>query len=171
MQAVTRALQERYDRYLRYILPQEKRASLDHSMVVATLVNVSLLAALLAPAFLLEYTVVGMWRLAVPLFFAGIVMVGAPVIYRLTGSVWIARESFILTLFSFKTWECVVFNDIVSPGSIWFMTLPLIGILLGSRRSAVIWLLLSNTALILLHLLLSGGVVFAVPLSERPHFL
>jgi diguanylate cyclase (GGDEF)-like protein len=126
---------------------------------------------LLVPVFVLEYAIVDMWRLALPLLLAGVVMVGAPICYRLTRSISLARESFIFALFSFKAWECVVFDDVVSPGSIWFMTLPLIGIMLGSVRSAVAWLLVSSMALVVMHLAFGGGVVFAIPAAQHPHLL
>jgi diguanylate cyclase (GGDEF)-like protein len=171
MTADTRVFKNIYDRYLLYILSEEPGAMPEQAMLVTTLVNVSLLAALLVPVFLLEYAVVGMWRLVLPLSIAGMVMVGVPMIYRLTRSLFLARESFIFALFSFKAWECAVFNDVVSPGSIWFMTLPLIGIMLGSVCSAVIWLLVSSMALVAMHLTLAGGVVFALPAAQHPHFL
>lgn len=140
-------------------------------MLVTTLVNVSLLAALLVPVFLLEYAIVRMWNLVLPLLIAGALMIGSPMIYRLTRSLSLARESFIFALFGFKAWECAVFSDVVSPGSIWFMTLPLIGIMLGSVRSALIWLIVSSMALVAMHLILAGGVVFPIPAAQYPHFL
>ena len=87
-----------YDRYLRYILAVEQGALPERTMLVTTLVNVSLLAALLVPVFLLEYAVVRMWSLVLPLSVAGALMVGSPIIYRLTGSLSLARESFIFAL-------------------------------------------------------------------------
>jgi diguanylate cyclase (GGDEF)-like protein len=140
-------------------------------MVVKTLVNVSLLAAWLVPVFILEYAAVGMWRLALPLLLAGLFMAGAPLVYRVTRSLSVARELFILALFGFKAWECVVFGDVVSPGSVWFMTMPLIGIMLGSVRSAVIWLAVTSAALVGMCLTLRGGVVFSTAAAEHPHFL
>ena len=171
MTADSRYFKKIHDRYLRYILSEQPGTLPEQAMLVTTLVNVSLLAALLVPVFLLEYAVVGMWRLVLPLSIAGMVMVGAPVVYRRTRSICLARESFIFALFSFKAWECVVFNDVVSPGAVWFMTLPLIGIMLGSIRSAVIWLLVSGIALVVMQLTLGGGVVFAIPATQHPHFL
>lgn len=160
-----------YKRYLRYILPADTRVSSAQAMLVTSLVNVSLLAALLVPVFLLEYTVVHMWRLVVPLLVAGMVMVTAPLIYRLSQSLILAREAFIVALFSFKLWECVVFGDVVSPGAVWFITMPLIAIMLGSILSAVMWLVVTNTALILAHLMLGNGVAFPIPGTQNPHFL
>jgi len=171
MPAATRAFKERYKRYVKYILPDTECASPEQAMVVTTLVNVSLLAALLVPAFVLEYALVQMWRLVVPLFVAGIVMVAAPLIYRFSRSISVAREIFIVALFSFKLWECVVFGDVVSPGAVWFIAMPLLAIMLGSVRSAVAWLLITNTAMILAHLMLGNGVVFPIPSTENPHFL
>lgn len=140
-------------------------------MVVTTLVNVSLLAALLVPAFLLEYAFVQMWRLVIPLFAAGVVMVAAPLVYRFSRSMRLAREAFIVALFSFKLWECFVFGDVVSPGAVWFIAMPLLAILLGSVRSAVTWLVVTNTSMIMAHLALGNGVVFSIPSTEKPHFL
>lgn len=171
MSADRRFLKKIHARYLAYIHSAHPDALAEETMLVTTLVNVSLLAALLVPVFLLEYAVVGMWRLVLPLFMAGTVMVGAPMIYRLTRSLSLAREAFIFALFSFKAWECAVFGDVVSPGSIWFLTLPLIGIMLGSVRSAATWLLVSSMALVAIHLAFSGGVVFAIPAAQHPHFL
>ena len=171
MLAATWDFKEPYKRYLRYILPESERVSQEQTMVVTTLVNVSLLAALLVPAFLLEYTFVQMWRLVMPLFAAGVVMVAAPLIYRFSRSMRVAREAFIAALFSFKLWECFVFGDVVSPGAVWFIAMPLIAVMLGSVRSAVAWLLITNTAMILAHLMLGNGVVFPLPSTENPHFL
>lgn len=171
MSTATPFFKNAYLHYFRHILSEAERTSPEQTMLITTLVNVSLLAALLFPVFVLEYAIVGMWRLVLPLSIAGIVMVGVPLIYRMTHSVSLTRELFILSLFSFKTWECVIFSDVVSPGSIWFMTLPLIGIMLGSIRSAVTWLLVSNSTLVVMHLKLSGGVVFALPAAQYPHFL
>lgn len=171
MPAATWGFKDPYKRYLQYVLPDTARTSLEDTMVVATLVNVSLLAALLVPAFVLEYAIVEMWRLVAPLLIAGIVMVAAPVIYRFSGSMRVAREIFIVALFSFKLWECVVFGDVVSPGTVWFIAMPLLAILLGSVRSAVAWLVITNMAVIIAHLMLGNGVVFSIPATEKPHFL
>jgi diguanylate cyclase (GGDEF)-like protein len=171
MAASTWRLKKGYDHYLRYILSADERASPEKAMLITTLFNLSLLSGLLIPAFVLEYAIVGMWRLVLPLSVAGIVMVSAPIMYRVTRSVCLSREVFILALFSFKAWECMVFDDIVSPGSIWFLTLPLIGIMLGSLCSAGFWLFVSSTALVAMQLTLPGGVVFAIPATQHPHFL
>jgi hypothetical protein len=171
MPAATQAFKEQYKRYLRYILPDTEHAPPEQAMVVTTLVNVSLLAALLVPAFVVEYALVQMWRLVVPLSVAGVVMVATPLIYRFSRSLSLAREMFIAALFSFKLWECVVFGDVVSPGAVWFVAMPLLAIMLGSVRSAVAWLVITNTAMILAHLMLGSRVVFPISSAENPHFL
>lgn len=160
-----------YKRYLRYYLPEDNQVASDHAMLVTTLVNVSLLAAILVPAFLLEYAITHIWRLVVPLFVAGVVMVASPMIYRLSRSLTVARETFIAALFCFKLWECVVFGDVVSPGAVWFITMPLLAIMLGSVPSAIVWVIVTNTAMIVAHLMLGNGVVFPILGIENPHFL
>jgi diguanylate cyclase (GGDEF)-like protein len=92
-------------------------------------------------------------------------------IYRFSRSMSLARELFIAALFSFKLWECVVFGDVVSPGAVWFIAMPLIAIMLGSVRSAVAWLVITNLAIILAHLVLGNNVVFPIASTENPHFL
>lgn len=171
MLAATWGWKERYKRYLLYILPNIERESPEHAMVVSTLVNVSLLAASLVPAFLLEYAVVQMWQLVIPLLVAGAVMVGTPLLYRCSRSILLAREAFIVALFSFKLWECVVFGAVVSPGAVWFIAMPLLAIMLGSVRSAVAWLVATNVAMVATHLMLGSSVVFKVHTTENPHFL
>lgn len=160
-----------YKRYLRSVLPVDKRTLPDQVSLVTTLVNVSLLAALFVPVYLFQYAFVQMWRLVLPLFVAGAIMIGAPLVYRLTQSLPVAREAFICAVFSFKLWECVVFGDVVSPGAVWFIAIPLLAIMLGSIRSAVIWLVVTNAALIAAGLMLGNGVVFPMPDTEHPHFL
>lgn len=159
-----------YKRYLHYILPTNAQVSSSQAVLVRTLVNVSLMAALLVPAFLLAYAYMHMWRL-VPLLIAGAVMVAAPLIYRLSRSLLLARETFIVALFSFKLWECVVFGDVVSPDAVWFIAMPLLALMLGSLRSAIAWFVVTNAAMILAHLILGNGVVFPIPGTKNPHFL
>ena len=171
MPAAAQAFNEQYKRYLRYILTGTEHVPLEQVTVVTTLINVSLLAALLVPAFVVEYALVQMWRLVVPLCVAGVVMVATPLIYRFSRSMFVARELFIVALFSFKLWECVIFGDVVSPGAVWFIAMPLIAIMLGSVRSAVAWLVITNLAIILAHLVLGNNVVFPIASTENPHFL
>jgi diguanylate cyclase (GGDEF)-like protein len=98
------------------------------------------------------------------------VLVGAPWIYRVTGSLALAREIFIIALFGFKTWESVVFGGAVSPGSIWYIACPMVAIMLGSVRSAMIWLAIVSASLIGLQTALGDSVRFLVQPTAHPHF-
>jgi diguanylate cyclase (GGDEF)-like protein len=128
------------------------------------------MAMLLVPAFVAEYAVIGMWNLALPLLAATPFMAGAPLIYRATGSLALARETFIIALFAFKFWEAIVFGGAVSPGSIWFAACPLIAIMLGSLVSATAWLILGSASLIWMQLALGDSVKFLAQASAYPHF-
>jgi diguanylate cyclase (GGDEF)-like protein len=57
----------------------------------------------------------------------------------------------------------------VSPGSLWFIACPLIAILLGSVRSALVWLAVTTAALAGLQLALGNNVAFLTPATDNPH--
>jgi diguanylate cyclase (GGDEF)-like protein len=158
-----------YERYLGCFLPDHEMAT-EKRLPVSNMVILSLMGALMAPAFILEYAALGMWNLALPLLAATPFMLGAPLIYRLTGSLAFAREIFNGTLFAFKAWESMVFGGAVSPGSIWFIACPLIAIMLGSVRSAMAWLAIGSASLIIMQLLMGDSVRFLTQATSHPHF-
>ncbi|RYE79298.1 MAG: GGDEF domain-containing protein [Oxalobacteraceae bacterium] len=118
---------------------------------VARLLNLALLAAPFVVAFVVEFAAFGIWQLAVALALAGIVMVASPWLYKKTHSLSIARESFLVSLFAFKLFESVFLASMASPGSIWFIALPIVAILLGSVISGLCWLGVSAVGFVVLH--------------------
>ncbi|MBK4737059.1 GGDEF domain-containing protein [Noviherbaspirillum pedocola] len=158
-----------YERYLGYFMPSGD-ASTEHRISVANLVIVSMMGALLVPAFVAEYAVLGMWNLALPLLAVTPFMLGAPLIYRCSGSLALAREIFILALFGFKTWESIVFGGAVSPGSLWYIACPLMAIMLGSTGSALTWLAISSASLVAMQTAMGDNVHFTVLATAYPHF-
>lgn len=138
---------------------------------VARLLNLSLLAAPVVVAFVVEFAIFGIWQLAVSLALAGTVMVASPWIYKKTGSLSMARESFLVCLFAFKLFESVFFSSITSPGSIWFIALPIVAILLGSVISGLCWLVISSAGFFVLHQLHGRGASMAGYLSADMNFL
>ena len=118
---------------------------------VARLLNLSLLAGPVVVAFVAEFVIFGIWQLAVSLTLAGTVMVASPWIYRKARSLPMARESFLVSLFAFKLFESVFLASVTSPGSTWFIALPIVAILLGSVISGLCWLGISTACLLILH--------------------
>jgi diguanylate cyclase (GGDEF)-like protein len=109
--------------------------------------------------------------MAAALTLAGVPMVGAPFVYKFTGKLFWARELFILSLFSFKAWESVLFGGMISPGSVWFIAAPVIAILLGSVGSAVFWLFMSIGVMATLQRIFGDNVQFLTTEMASPHFL
>lgn len=135
------------------------------------LVSLALLAILVIVCFVAEYAYFAIWALAIPLALAGVVMVSAPWIYKKTGSPAIARECFLVSLFLFKLWESVFLASVVSPGTMWFLALPVISILLGSAVSGLLWLVLSTSSVLLLHSHYGNAAVFTKSPVSEPVFL
>jgi diguanylate cyclase (GGDEF)-like protein len=118
---------------------------------VSRLLNLSCLAVPVILVFVAEFAVFGIWQLALSLGLAGIVMVASPWIYKQTGSLGIARESFLVSLFLFKLFESVVLASVSSPGSMWFIAMPTVAILLGNPVSGACWLGVSTASVLGLH--------------------
>jgi len=138
---------------------------------VARLLNLSLLAAPVVVAFVAEFAIFGIWQLAVSLALAGTVMVASPWIYKKTRSLPIARESFLVSLFAFKLFESVFLASITSPGSVWFIALPIVAILLGSVISGLCWLAISTAGFFVLHQLHGSSAGMTGYLSADMNFL
>jgi diguanylate cyclase (GGDEF)-like protein len=163
--------QQYYRSTLRYFVSDDVAESPDAAGYVTNLVNIALLACLVIPCFLLQYTLLGLWNLAAALTLAGVPMVGAPLVYKFTGKLSWARELFITSLFSFKAWESVLFGGLISPGSTWFIAFPVIAILLGSLRSAVFWLFVTIGVMATLQRHFGDNVQFLATEVASPHFL
>jgi diguanylate cyclase (GGDEF)-like protein len=118
---------------------------------VARLLNLSCLAIPVILMFVAEFALYGIWQLALALGLAGVAMVASPWIYKKTGSLSIARESFLVSLFAFKLFESVVVGSVASPGSIWFIGMPTIAILFGNLVSGACWLGVSTGSMLALH--------------------
>ncbi len=138
---------------------------------VARLLNLSLLAAPVVLAFVVEFATFSIWQLAVSLTLAGTVMMASPWIYKKTRSLPIARESFLASLFAFKLFESIFLASITSPGSIWFVALPIVAMLLGSVISGLCWLAISTAGFFLMHGLYGSGAGMAGYLSADMSFL
>ncbi|WP_176442350.1 GGDEF domain-containing protein [Noviherbaspirillum humi] len=137
----------------------------------AKLLNLAVLAALVIPVFVVEFVWFRRWDLAILLSLAGTVMVGAPWIARRTANIGLARELFLISLFSFKLYESLLIGSVFSPGSMWFITMPVVGILFGSMVSASCWLAMGVGALVALHGWFRAHPVSAPALAAHAEFM
>lgn len=161
MESVANSCKRHYESLLNRILPPELDRLSEEADDIARLVILALLAVLVIPCFVIEFIYFGLWNLVISLMLAGVFMVGAPWIYKWTRNLTIARELFLCSLFGFKLWESLFFAGIISPGSIWFIAMPIGGILLGSVRSGICWLAIVITSFIGLYAIFDNNVVFA----------
>jgi diguanylate cyclase (GGDEF)-like protein len=160
-----------YNAFLDRVIPADIDRVSQTAIGLTNLCHLFLLALFFVPAFVLQYLLLGNWNLAFSLMLAGVLMALAPWVYKLTGKLWIAREQFIVPLIGFKVWETILFGGVVSPGTIWFITPPIIAILLGSVRAAVVWLGIAIATVIGLQLVLGDNVDFANTPVAHPHFM
>lgn len=140
-----------YGALLASVMPRDADPQSELADDIVRLLNLCCLAVPVILLFVAEFALFGIWKLAVSLGLAGIVMVAAPWIYKKTGSLAIARESFLVSLFAFKLFESVVLASVTSPGSIWFIAMPTIAILLGNPISGACWLGISTGSVLTLH--------------------
>lgn len=114
------------------------RADGEHD-VAGRFVSLFLLAALLIPFFVLVFLVTGYPEAGAVLVPVGAVMLSCLWIYKKTGNTRIARDIFLGALFLFLMWESYYFKSLYSPGFVWLIAIPVVSILLGSIRAAMIW--------------------------------
>lgn len=161
-ETILEVAQRTYGALLGGLLPPGVEPTSDKAREAARLFNLALLALLAVPCFVVEFAVFELWILAAGLATAGVFMVSIPWIYKKTGSIPLARETFLVALGSFKIGESIYFQSIVSPGSMWFVALPGAAILMGSIRSGICWLFISIAATIGLYFHYDGTVAYRV---------
>lgn len=154
---LTRFLQHSYMSLLARVTPPGIDPNSEEADDIARLLNLALLAVPVALAFVVEFAFFGIWQLALSLGLAAVVMIASPWIYTKTASLSIARESFLISLFAFKLYESVFLASVSSPGSMWFIAMPTIAILLGSVVSGLCWLGMSIAGLLVLFQLYGGS--------------
>ena len=109
-------------------------------------VGAALMAATAGPLYALAY-----WKLGLPLAAAEILaccllMLMAPPLLRLTGSIALARELFLCALFFNFTWLTWHLGGIHAPTASWLITAPVVAMFLGGVVSGVFWLAMSCAA-------------------------
>ena len=128
-------------------------------------VNATVMAGTAGPLYALAYWLLGLETAAVEILLCCAVMLSAPPVLRLTGSVVVAREVFLCALFFNFTWLSWHLGGIVSPTVSWLITGPVVAMFLGGKRCAGIWLAMSCAGATLIYLLEANGL--AQPQAPR----
>ena len=128
-------------------------------------VNAAVMAGTAGPLYALAYWLLGLETAAVEILLCCAVMLSAPPVLRLTGSVVAAREVFLCALFFNFSWLSWHLGGIVSPTVSWLITGPVVAMFLGGKRCAGLWLAMSCASATLIYLLEANGL--AQPLTPR----
>lgn len=111
-----------------------------------------LLAALLVPAFIVQFSLAGQLLAAQVMALTMVAMATSMLVYKFSKSLPLARDLFLGALYAFITWETFYFDSIYSPGLIWYAAMPVASVLLGSYVAGLVWLLIgSATAFVTLN--------------------
>ncbi|TXF99927.1 diguanylate cyclase [Massilia arenae] len=133
----------------------------------ANVVNAAVMAGTAGPLYALAYWLLGLETAAVEILLCCAVMLSAPPVLRLTGSVVAAREVFLCALFFNFSWLSWHLGGIVSPTVSWLITGPVVAMFLGGKRCAGVWLAMSCASATLIYLLEANGL--AQPLAPATH--
>jgi diguanylate cyclase (GGDEF)-like protein len=131
----------------------------------ANVVNAAVMAGTAGPLYALAYWLLGLETAAVEILLCCAVMLSAPPLLRLTGSVAAAREVFLCALFFNFSWLSWHLGGIVAPTVSWLITGPVVAMFLGGKRCAGFWLAMSCASATLIYLLEANGL--AQPLAPR----
>ena len=131
----------------------------------ANVVSAAVMAGTAGPLYALAYWLLGLETAAVEILLCCAVMLSAPPVLRLTGSVVAAREVFLCALFFNFSWLSWHLGGIVSPTVSWLITGPVVAMFLGGKRCAGFWLTMSCGSATLIYLLEANGL--AQPLAPR----
>jgi diguanylate cyclase (GGDEF)-like protein len=109
-------------------------------------VNAALMAATAGPLYALAYWMLGLELAAAEILACCLVMLMAPPVLRLTGSIALARELFLCALFFNFSWLTWHLGGIHAPTASWLITAPVVAMFLGGVASGVFWLAVSCAA-------------------------
>jgi diguanylate cyclase (GGDEF)-like protein len=109
-------------------------------------VNAAMMAATAGPLYALAYWMLGLRMAAFEILVCCLLMLMAPPVLRLTGSIAVARELFLCALFFNFTWLTWHLGGIHAPTASWLITAPVVAMFLGGVASGVFWLAASCVA-------------------------
>jgi diguanylate cyclase (GGDEF)-like protein len=115
------------------------------------------LSGVFIPFFVMQFTFTGYPEAAGMMAFTGLLMLTSFWVYKTTGRLAVARDMFLGSLYGFLIWEAAYYDTVYSPGSLWFVVMPVVSVLLGSPRASACWLLAALAALALIFFMSGEG--------------
>ncbi|MBA3998901.1 MAG: methyl-accepting chemotaxis protein [Candidatus Accumulibacter sp.] len=132
---------------LEWFIPAGIRHSQDALVRARTVVNVALLAGVVAPLFAVSYFKLGHAAMAQGILLGSAGLLLGPPLLRFSGSVRFAAEFVTACMFGMVTWMVYVNGGILSTSVMWFVSVPVAAIFVGGRRSGYFWSALTFAAI------------------------
>jgi len=150
-------------------IPAALQQDAAHAARAGNVVNAAVCAGTAGPLYALAYWLLGLETAAAEILLSCMVMLAAPPVLRLSGSVVAAREVFLCALFFNFSWLSWHLGGIVSPTVSWLITGPVVAMFLGGIRCAGFWLALSCASATAIYALEAHGVAQpVVPRADMP---
>jgi diguanylate cyclase (GGDEF)-like protein len=121
------------------------------------IVYVALIAATACPLYALAYHLLGFDAASVALLLCCLVMLGAPVLLRATGSIALARETLLCAMFVTFSWLSWHLGGIAAPTMSWMIIVEVVAMFLGGPVTALFWLAMSWGAAFTIYMLPLAG--------------
>ncbi|AKH99218.1 diguanylate cyclase (GGDEF) domain-containing protein [Hoeflea sp. IMCC20628] len=109
-------------------------------------VSVIILAILVIPIFVVQFSLSGYPIVAAAMALCGAAMISTLWIYRIFGRSYIAGNLYIAFLFIFLTWQITHIDNIFAPGMAWYVSIPIISVLLSGYYYGFAWLFIVMVA-------------------------
>ncbi|MBN9422208.1 MAG: chemotaxis protein [Candidatus Accumulibacter sp. 66-26] len=132
---------------LEWFIPAGIRHSQDALVRARTVVNVALLAGVVAPLFAVSYFKLGHAAMGQGILLGSAGLLLGPPLLRFSGSVRFAAEFVTACMFGMVTWMVYVNGGILSTSVMWFVSVPVAAIFVGGRRSGYFWSALTFAAI------------------------
>ncbi|GAB3424433.1 diguanylate cyclase [Massilia agilis] len=155
---------ERYLSAVHWFIPAQLHGAAVPFGRAQNVVNAALVAAMSGPFYALAYHLLGFDAAAAEILACCLLMLGAPLVLRTTGSIVAARETFLCGVFFNFSWLTWHLGGIGAPTASWLITAPVVAMFLGGARTALFWLAMSCAAAGLAYLLPALGT----PLPPHP---
>ena len=104
------------------------------------LVSLIILAILVIPIFVFQFSFAGYPTVAIAMALCGAAMVSTLWVYKLCGRIDVVRNAFIAILFTFLTWQILYLDTIFAPGMVWYISIPIMSVVLGGYYYGFAWL-------------------------------
>ncbi|WP_280955006.1 methyl-accepting chemotaxis protein [Paludibacterium denitrificans] len=130
-----------------WFIPHSIRQSNEQVIKARTVVGVGLIAGALAPLFAVEYWMLHHVAMSIGIALGGLGLLLGPLLLKLTGGVRLTAEFIVACMYAMVCWMVYVNGGILSTSIVWFASIPFTAIFVASRRSGIVWMLLTLAGL------------------------